>query len=245
MLESDPTTRYMPILRVGLSLQLTIESAQGTVQSSATLLGWKDGSWLICEWPFQFGQAIACEPGTRCLVRYIMAGKLIGYKSEVRFTQTSPIPILYLAFPQAVEEVHLRKHVRVPGNEQLLVMQVDQVGSLDSKGDSAMVGLLQDLSVAGCRGEFLQPCPRVPQGSTVHLEFELVGIGYVSHLTGVIKTVAEQETVEAVGIEFRFDGKESIEYRGWGGSVQKAIQQAVLQKQHVVGGSSASVPKRS
>ena len=34
-----------------------------------------------------------------------------------------------------------------------------------------------------------------------------------------------------LGIEFRFNGKESIEFRGWGGNVQKAIEYSVMQRQ--------------
>ena len=236
MMDSEPATAYLPILSVGLSLQLTIESGHGKVHCSATLLGWKDGLWLICEWPFQSGQVVPCETGARCLVRYLVAGNLIGYESEVRLTQTSPVPLLYLEFPQTVQEIHLRKHVRVPSNEPLLLIQVDGRGAVcvHSKRNSTMGGLVQDLSVAGCRVVFQQPRPHLLQGSTVHLEFELIGIGHVSNLTGVIKNVAEHESTKSIGIEFRFDGKECIEYRGWGGSVQKAIEYAVLQKQHLL-----------
>ena len=243
MRDFEPAASCLPILSVGLSLQLTIESGNGKVQCSATLLGWKDGSWLICEWPFHFGQAVACEAGTRCLVRYLVAGKLIGYESEVRITQTSPVPLLYLAFPQAVEEIHLRKHVRVPSNEPLLLIQVDGRGAVcvDSKGGATMGGLVQDLSVAGCRVVFQHSHPTLLQGATVHLEFELIGIGHVSNLTGVIKNVADHENAKSVGIEFRFGGKEYIEYRGWGGSVQKAIEYAVLQKEHLLGVAAAPV----
>jgi hypothetical protein len=98
-----------------------------------------------------------------------------------------------------------------------------------------MGGLVQDLSVAGCRVAFQQPCSTLLPGDTVLLEFELIGIGHVSDLTGVIKNVAEHESAKSIGVEFRFNGKECIEYRGWGGSVQKAIEYAVLQKQHMPG----------
>jgi len=237
MMEPEHAFAHSSILLVGLPLQLVIGSGQGKVTCGSTLLGWKERAWLICEWPFHFGQAVPCEGGTRCLVRYMLAGKLIGYESEVRTTQTSPVPLLYLSFPHTIEEVHLRKDVRVPSNEPLLLIQVDGSGAVrvTSNGSVTMGGLVQDLSVAGCRVLFHQRHPRLLQGSTVHLEFELIGIGHVTNLTGVIKNVAEHEHTIAIGIEFRFDGKEYIEYRGWGGSVQKAIEYAVLQKQHGLG----------
>ena len=237
MTEPDYAPAHAPILMVGLPLQLVIGAGHGKVNCGATLLGWKAGAWLICEWPTHLGHAVPCETGTRCLVRYLVEGKLIGYESEVRNTQTSPVSLLYLAFPQAVEEVHLRKHVRVPSNEPLLLLRGEGKGAVSvvSKGHATMGGLVQDLSAAGCRVTFRQPHPHLLQGSTVILEFELIGIGHVSHLTGVIKNAAEDEHTISVGIEFRFDGNECIEYRGWGGSVQKAIEHAVLQKHHPLG----------
>jgi len=36
-----------------------------------------------------------------------------------------------------------------------------------------------------------------------------------------------------LGLEFRFDGKETIEYRGWGGSVQKTLESVVLRKHSI------------
>jgi hypothetical protein len=68
-------------------------------------------------------------------------------------------------------------------------------------------------------------------GATVSLEFELIGIGHIAHLAGTIKNIAERDSALSLGIEFRFNGKESIEYRGWGGSVQKAIEYSVMQRQ--------------
>ena len=243
MREPEQAVAHASILMVGVSLQLVVGSAPGTVTCGSTLLGWKERDWLICEWPFHFGQAVPCEAGTRCLVRYMLAGKLIGYASEVRTTQTSPFPLLYLAFPQSVEEVHLRKHVRVPSNEPLLLIQVDGQGAVRvaSQGSATMGGLVQDISVAGCRVLLQQPHPSLLQGSIVHLEFELLGIGHVTNLTGVIKNVAEHAHTIAIGVEFCFDRKEYIEYRGWGGSVQTAIEYAVLQKQHVLGSASMTV----
>ncbi len=67
-------------------------------------------------------------------------------------------------------------------------------------------------------------------GSTVRLEFELPGLGHITNLTGVVKNVDTGHGNETVGIEFRFDEMEYIEYRGWGGSVRQAIEQCVFQK---------------
>ena len=122
-MEQEHASSHSSILAVGLPLQLVIGSDHDKVNCGSTLLGWKAQAWLICEWPFHFGQAVPCETGTHCLVRSMVAGKLVAYQSEVRMTQMSPLPLLYLAFPKRIEEIHLRKEVRVASNEPLLLVQ--------------------------------------------------------------------------------------------------------------------------
>jgi hypothetical protein len=162
-----------------------------------------------------------------------VAGKLVAYQSEVCMAQMSPLPLLYLAFPRRIEEIHLRKDARVASNEPLLLMH----GALGDatlalrNGSTPIGGLLQDLSLSGCRIILQRPRAEVVQGATVYLEFELIGIGHVAHLAGTIKNIAERDGALSLGIEFRFNGKEAIEYRGWGGSVQKAIEYSVMQRQ--------------
>ncbi|MDH4186994.1 MAG: flagellar brake protein [Nitrospira sp.] len=237
MREYESSGAYLPILRVGLSLQLSIDTGGGTLQGSAVLLGWKAGAWLMCEWPVSSGPVQISEPGARCLVQYVVAGKLIGYESVVHAVQTDPVPLLFLAFPRTVEAIHLRKHVRVPSNEPLFLIRVDGMGvrSTDSYGNAAMGGLVEDLSVSGCRVTLQQPRPQLQPGSLVQLEFELLGIGHISHLTGVVRSVEDREQTKSLGIEFRFGRKEYIEYRGWGGSVQNALEHAVMQKRQALG----------
>lgn len=67
-------------------------------------------------------------------------------------------------------------------------------------------------------------------GSTVRLEFELPGLGHITNLTGVVKSVDVRNGSESIGLEFRFNEMEYIEYRGWGGSVRQAIEQWTIQK---------------
>ena len=233
MMEAEHALSYPSILVVGLPLQLVIGSDHDTVNCGSTLLGWKVKAWLICEWPFHFGQAVPCETGTLCLVRSMVAGKLVAYQSEVRMTQTSPLPLLYLAFPRKVEEIHLRKESRVAGIEPLLLLQGPHGGTTLALSNGAVPigGLIQDLSASGCRIIVQRPRADVTLGATVSLEFELIGIGHIAHLSGTIKNISERDGVLSMGIEFRFNGKESIEYRGWGGSVQKAIEYSVMQRQ--------------
>jgi len=162
----------------------------------------------------------------------MVAGKLVAYQSEVRMTQMSPLPLLYLAFPMRIEEIHLRKEVRVESHEPLLLVKGQgDVRLAFSNGSAPIGGLLQDISLSGCRIMVQRHRADMTQGATIYLEFELIGIGHVTRLAGSIKNIAERDGTLSLGIEFRFNGKEAIEFRGWGGSVQKAIEYSVMQRQ--------------
>lgn len=219
-------------LAVGVSLQLGVPAGTEIVQSGSMLLGWKDGAWLICEWPFQLGQAVECQPGSPCAVRYMYAGKLIGFRSQLRMMVRQPLPLWFLAFPTTIEQVPVRKHVRVPSQEPLVLLRTEdnQPAGRDVLGSIAG-GILLDLSVSGCCVALTARHADVSPGTTVRLEFDLSGIGHVSNLAGIVKNVTPHHDRLHVGIEFLFNRAEYIEYRGWGGSVRQAIEHCVRQKQ--------------
>ncbi|HJR77486.1 MAG TPA: flagellar brake protein [Nitrospiraceae bacterium] len=216
-------------LSVGLPLQLCFAEQQGSMQYGSSLIGWKAGDWLVCEWPYHLGQPVPCQVNDACLVRYMFDGRFIGYPSVIRDQQLRPFPFLFLAFPQSVEEVALRRHTRVSLKEPLLI-NIEETARSGRLSSQRVVGaMMHDLSLTGC-------CVTLPgratwgPGTSLRLEFELRGIGHISNLSGVVKNLVEDPHHAEIGIEFLFTGMEFIEYRGWGGTVQKAIECCILQR---------------
>ncbi len=219
-------------LSVGLPLKISFTLNGQKVMYGSTLLGWKDHAWLVCEWPLQLGHDQVVAGGTSCTLSYLHEGKLVGYRSEIRELMVSPVPLLFVAFPKTVEEMHLRKHLRVSANEPILLMSAahDRTSNAALPTSNYLGGLLKDLSASGCSVVIAQRPSWLRQGSTLQLEFELPGLGHVTNLTGIVKNTDTQQGGNAIGIEFQFNALEYIEYRGWGGSVQSAIEQCVFQK---------------
>lgn len=219
-------------LAVGIPLKISLALDREKVMCGTTLLGWKDHAWLVCEWPLQLGHDQVIAGGTPCTVSYLHDGKLVGYRSEIRDLIISPVPLLFVAYPKAVEEMHLRKHLRVSANEPILLMRANA----DNASESALPtnnyfgGLLKDLSEGGCSVILVRRPAWLCAGATVRLEFELPGLGHITNLTGIVKNADLREGSEMIGIEFRFNELEYIEYRGWGGSVRQAIEQCVFQR---------------
>jgi c-di-GMP-binding flagellar brake protein YcgR len=218
-------------LAVGLSVQLTVSQDETHVQYGSSLLGWKQGGWLIGEWPFHLGKPIPCSPGTHVMLRYIYQGRMIGFHSEVLTTQVEPFPFLLLTFPSTVDEVPLRRDCRMPSAEPILLRHVnDAVPARPSETLTPIGGLLIDLSATGCAVLLQRPAQDFLPGMVLRVEFEIVGTGRVGNLAGRVRNIAMQGGETLLGLEFRFDGKETIEYRGWGGSVQKALEAFILRR---------------
>lgn len=227
------TTQPVPasFLTVGLSLKLSLTLNGQKGMYGSTLLGWKDYAWLVCEWPLQIGHGTEIPVGTACTVSYLHDGKLVGYRTEVRDMLTSPVPLLFIAFPQLVEEMHLRKHTRVSSCEPVVLERLDgESGNGNSASSKIVGGLLQNLSLGGCSVVVPQAPAWIRPGTRMRMEFELAGLGHVTNLTGIVKTADAREGTSSLGIEFRFQEMEYIEYRGWGGSVRQAIEQWTTQK---------------
>jgi hypothetical protein len=219
------------LLSVGVLLQLMIPSNRDELQCCATLLGWKEPSFLISDLPFHNGRAVDFRTGTPCVVRYLISGKVVGYRSEIRKGQFSPEPLLFLSYPTRIEEILLRKHPRVPFSQPVSVTRAREHSGFTSPfPESPVIAVLHDLSVAGCRLAIAEPVAGLVPGAALKLEFDLPGIGHISHLTGVVKNLSPRSRKLLVGLEFQFYQTEYIEFRGWGGTVQKAIEQYVAQR---------------
>ncbi|MBL8073593.1 MAG: flagellar brake protein [Nitrospira sp.] len=230
VIEASPSPATF--LSVGLAIKLSLTLDGQKVMYGSTLLGWKDHAWLVCEWPLPLSHDQRVESGTPCTVSYLHDGKLVGYRSEIRDLITSPVPLLFVAYPKTVEEMHLRKHLRASANEPILLMQADMTSASTSLSPASgyFGGLLKDLSGGGCSVTLVRRPAWLRSGATVRLEFELPGLGHITNLTGVVKNLEVCHGSETIGIEFRFDEMEYIEYRGWGGSVRQAIEQCVFQR---------------
>ena len=216
---------------VGTSVQLTVSLASEDLCCKATLLGWKIGAYVITDLPVHEGIPIEAVPGSPCEVRHLSGGRLLGYCTEVRSIQTAPEPLLFLAFPQRIDQILARKYPRVQLRQavRMTPVHVEAVSSV-VPARTALFGTIEDLSTAGCRIELMETEMCLPPGTLLKLEFDLPGLGRVSNLTGRLKYWRTEPMRILAGIEFQFHQTEIIEFKGWGGTVKRAIEQFVVMR---------------
>jgi hypothetical protein len=119
----------------------------------------------------------------------------------------------------------------MPMNEPILIRQRNDGLPLRASDQLTPVGgLVIDLSTTGCAILVQRPVKEFFPGIFLRMEFEIVGIGRISNLAGLVRKISMQGSDSLLGVEFQFDGKETIEYRGWGGSVHKALEFFLLRR---------------
>jgi hypothetical protein len=227
LIEQDPAELFT----VGSRLQLTLSLPNEDLACAASLAGWKVGGYLIAELPAQ-EDVPDILPRTACEVRHLIAGRLVGYHTEVRGTYAAPERLLVLAFPRRIDPILARKHPRVSLRQAVrLAPAQPAAGSRPHHIDPPARGIIEDLSPTGCRVELAHDSDHLQPGVTVKLAFELPGLGQVSNLSGKVKYRRTEPMRSLAGIEFRFQQMEFIEFKGWGGTVKRAIEQFVIMRQ--------------
>jgi len=132
-------------LDVGLLIFLQAKGINKDIRYRSSILGWKHGVTIIVEMPLLNGAYVSLTSGCECIVRYIYNETAYGFETVVlKSLHDSNLPLLYLAYPQKVEKIGLRRHQRV---EMYLPVHIEIQGESHIQ---ELEGNILDLSVGGC-----------------------------------------------------------------------------------------------
>lgn len=131
-------------MSVGIKLSMEVRGIDEKLVSP--LVGFSRGKYVVTQLPslaesnkeVLFQHLYAGNPVT---VRYLEAGAVFGFRSEIIKYLFSPFPLLFLTFPVRVESFNLRRHKRI----SCLLPVSARIGEADYSG------LMTDLSLSGCR----------------------------------------------------------------------------------------------
>lgn len=101
--------RFYKVLPVGSMIMLVDPVNKLRMQSR--LIGWDEGGCLMLEQPTRGGSAVQLTKDLHLVGRGMYEGRVWGFKSNVLFQTVQPFRILFLVYPDQIEEISLRKMI--------------------------------------------------------------------------------------------------------------------------------------
>ena len=115
------------------------------VNVGAVYIGLLRDRFILSEMPICSNGPLFHRPDINCTVRFLASGSVYGFSSRVVHITHNPVPILFIAYPQSVERMNLRKE------ERYSVMIPVQLKIAASQTMNEQPGTVVDLSTSGCR----------------------------------------------------------------------------------------------
>ncbi|HCB15988.1 MAG TPA: flagellar brake protein [Alteromonas sp.] len=142
-------------------------------------------------------------PDNEVVLRYVLEGdegKVIAFRSHVIKVITHPVPILFVAMPESLQTLALRKHKRwTPGIQA-------RVSASDDKQTLSTDCMIVDVSFQGCRC-VLESSPEFPileNGKTIQLK---IAEDKENVIKGIIKNSSTIQTRVFYGVQFAADAE--------------------------------------
>lgn len=160
------TTLAVP---TGTRMLLTLPGVFDNIPTD--LVGIVQGEYLILKMPMVPGIRARLGQGEPVTIRYLCGGVIYGFGTSVITFISRPGFLVFLAFPDVVEQLELRQHRRV---NCLLPCALHVPGCILS-------GIMLDVSLGGCRVALDPGCDMTPEALAAH---DMV----VLHLPTLIET---------------------------------------------------------
>jgi len=185
-------------VEIGTPVKIEVQDIELPLQSS--IVGLEAEKYIIIKAPEPFKRIQhKLYPGNELIIRYISNGTVFAFQTKMIETITSPIPLLFINYPQIIQQHELRGQKRV--NCQIPARIVSH--------DLENVGCIIDMASSGCRC-IIQTKKNSPL-IKFDLENELVlkcifpGSKELVALPGIIKNVKRTAHEYDLGVYFSSD----------------------------------------
>jgi hypothetical protein len=175
-------------LKVGLHLSLHEDIADKTVFYQTELIGWKRDHYLIADQPVLDGKPALLSKGLSFIGHFQLLRTVYGFETSLLDIRSKPFPIIFLAYPEIVKEMYLRRHKRLKTNVPASIYSIVKRN-----------GEIRDLSEGGC---LLATDYHYEVGSQFYLSFELPNGPNIEHLKAVVRNVRRADNKVLLGVEF-------------------------------------------
>ncbi len=186
-------------VQIPIGLVLQAQLSTGDPRFKCRYLGMKPGEFLILQMPGVPGLREKLISRCNLILRFLISGKIYGFRSTVLSHTLRPAPLLFISFPSALETVNLRKSERI---ETFIECEAE----ID---DQIVRGVVLDLSAEGCKisiehlthahAQLIQP------ETPLQLRFFLGSSTHELLVSGeIVTTKTDNESSEA-GVRFLFE----------------------------------------
>lgn len=174
--------------KVGLPLSLHEEIADKTSYYQTELIGWKKDHFLIADHPLLEGRPAEVSKGLSFIGHFQIFRTVYGFETSILDIGKKPFPVIFLAYPDMVKEMYLRRHKRLETNFPASIHSI-----VTRKGD------IRDLSEGGC---LLVTDYYYEVGSQFYLSFDLPNGPKIEHVKATVRNVRRADSKVLLGIEF-------------------------------------------
>jgi len=193
---------FMGHFRLGLYIYLHWQKKNPEAKVSSMILGWQHPHFLLVQMPYHRGHPLNLKTGQECIIRYLMDGNLYGFKTKILKIQFDPTPLLFLKYPDNVENLQLRKDERIHLNIPVKIAY-EQEGAAPFTAE----GIMLDISRSGCR---ISAQGAYTPDFRISLSFNLPGVKPIEGLKGSIMNTRPTGEESLLGVKFELQGQEEF-----------------------------------
>lgn len=185
-------------VEIGTAVKIEVQDIELPLQSS--IVGLENEKYIIIKAPEPFKRIQhKLYSGNELIVRYISNGTVFAFQSKIIETITSPLPLLFINYPQIIQHYELRDQKRI--NCQIPARVV--VNEIEN------VGCIIDMASSGCR--CIIQSKKNPAQIKFDLEDKIIlkcifpGSKELIGLSGIVKNVKRTSQEYDLGICFSND----------------------------------------
>ncbi len=185
------------MLPVGSQVQLVDPASK--VRMQANLIGWGEGECLMLTQPTRGNDAVQLTKGLAVIGRGLHEGEVWGFRSTVLFQALQPFRILFISYPDEIEQLSLRKSPRIHTKIEVILTVRKHEFEKMKDDPSAPRGVVKNISVDGCSIS----CPfRIEVDMPVFISGELPNGKVVENIMGFVRNAAREHNENVYGVQF-------------------------------------------
>lgn len=194
-------------IELGTSINFEVHGVDSRLKSS--FVGMEPEKYVIIKIPNgPPGYQSKLVKGNRIIVRYLYTGTVYGFQTQIITAIADPTRLLFLEYPNMIEEHSLRSSQRV---DCYLPCKCVLEESAKAEGDKPVIheieGVVVDLSQVGCKVVFVSS--KIEAGllngvddTEMRIFIQLPGVSEDVCLVGIVKSLNSDKTSTSVGISF-------------------------------------------